>query len=47
METKKTQYNAEIDIINAFIDIVVLNKANRPADQVGKAHIDFLAELDK
>ena len=44
---EKAKYNAEIDIINAFIDIVVLNKTNRPDNQVGKAHQDFLKELDK
>lgn len=45
MENPK--YNAEIDIINSFIDIVVLNKTNRPDNQIGKAHQDFLKELDK
>jgi hypothetical protein len=44
---KKTKYDGAMDIQLAFIDIVILNTANRPSSKVGKAHIDFLAELDK
>jgi hypothetical protein len=40
-------YNGAFDIQKAFIDIVILNKRNRDVAQVGKAHIDFLDELDK
>jgi hypothetical protein len=40
-------YLGSIDLINAFIDIVVLNKNNRPDSQVGKTFQDFKDELNK